>query len=766
MNRFTFGTLLLAVGCIVCLAGCQTENQLFVQRDWSQSLRELGIVPIFPPREDLVVGDVYATAYNPSAPNVRRIFETRWEKLNPDEQTLRLQIGLNSRLARLPLNDLIEDEYSDTLAAPATSPDYNSILGNPALIAADEQIEKALLALSALQKKVKDAKDLVTIAEKTLLEKQRAKASADLAVTQADEDLKRAKSNPPNVKEELAALETAKTKQRQAIIAVSEAQYQLDLATIGNLPDEIAKSKSTLALRNRERAAADLEVSEKQAALDAKKAKGPDVGALETAAEKAIQEQRKAAQAVTNATADKDNTVANANTVQTESAKNIEAAEQEVNKAKANRTAIFAVGVKTLYPQPRDAKRRVYSADDLLYPKLGGDDLTNARVNRLRLVGFPEFTTASFSQQDLAALIPIEAMSAGLNVSATNVEKVTVKVPAAESYSISIDHFYKNFLVAIGPNEKNKWKAALGKPMMEAIKDEEKRQIQINDNISNEKKNDAKTANKQGEDPQVKIETLTRKLNESKARLAQLTTATEQLELASRQWTWKWQDKADDSTKAAAKEADRAVKTAQKLAAELESDAHAAEKTSRDAALKAAKSKVAASAPDATEAVLKAAKRAEEAASFAKTQAGMAREAANDASLSVAVKHAATKGPKVRRATYNTDQLLWQSAQFQVAQRLDPKQKSGDEHYYYLRVITEVYYARALDISMFSANAFGARAQANLLVPTAGVAPSTTGSEAQVTSPAAPINSSMLGTPTGDASLRIRADSIPQFPLG
>lgn len=41
------------------LSGCGTVGDGFVTREWSKKMRELGIYPLFPPREDVYVGDVY-----------------------------------------------------------------------------------------------------------------------------------------------------------------------------------------------------------------------------------------------------------------------------------------------------------------------------------------------------------------------------------------------------------------------------------------------------------------------------------------------------------------------------------------------------------------------------------------------------------------------------------------------------------------------------------------------------------------------------------
>src|SRR2546423_2929162 len=50
-------TLSLAISAAV--VGCRTPKG-YAAREWSLAMREMQIVPVFPPREDVLVGDVYA----------------------------------------------------------------------------------------------------------------------------------------------------------------------------------------------------------------------------------------------------------------------------------------------------------------------------------------------------------------------------------------------------------------------------------------------------------------------------------------------------------------------------------------------------------------------------------------------------------------------------------------------------------------------------------------------------------------------------------
>ena len=64
----------------------------------------------------------------------------------------------------------------------------------------------------------------------------------------------------------------------------------------------------------------------------------------------------------------------------------------------------------------------------------------NSRVNRLKVVAFPEFTSTSISASDLSAFIPGEALHA--NFSASSVDKVSIKIPSAESYGLSLNRVF------------------------------------------------------------------------------------------------------------------------------------------------------------------------------------------------------------------------------------------------------------------------------------------------------------------------------------
>lgn len=59
--RSTVGGLALAAWAWASTTGCVNPPKGYVAKEWSGKMRELGIVPVFPPREDVQVGDIYVT---------------------------------------------------------------------------------------------------------------------------------------------------------------------------------------------------------------------------------------------------------------------------------------------------------------------------------------------------------------------------------------------------------------------------------------------------------------------------------------------------------------------------------------------------------------------------------------------------------------------------------------------------------------------------------------------------------------------------------
>lgn len=64
---FFAATLSIACLSLLTTSGCVTTPPGYVAREWSTTMRELGITPVFPPREDVQVGDIYMAPTVPEA---------------------------------------------------------------------------------------------------------------------------------------------------------------------------------------------------------------------------------------------------------------------------------------------------------------------------------------------------------------------------------------------------------------------------------------------------------------------------------------------------------------------------------------------------------------------------------------------------------------------------------------------------------------------------------------------------------------------------
>ncbi len=439
-RTFTAAVLVLAS---VLPAGCNNakSDRGFVQREWSLTLRELGIVPVFPPREDVVVGDVYASSFNPDDLDAQELMERKWKDLGRDDRAKRLQIGMSSRLARIDTQRATLDEYSATLSAPATNPDYRDIVGNPALAAANESVAKAERDLQAANSLTKQPAQDAKNATDALRQATREREDAAAKVTRADNALKESRgkpADPAKIKQLEVDLATRKQTARDRDNELLDWQRKL-ADTPAEPVDKKKEAERKVVEATRLKEDADRAIRFAEADLAAEKARLQDPAELEKQLQDAKDELAKKTDAETTATRVDADAKASLKAADEAAKPLIADAQQKLDAIKAVRDNIEKAGAKLLYSQPRDAVRNVYDARSPLSGTGGADDLLNSRVNRLRLVGFPEFATASFTSGDLAALIPIEAFSLGLNISSTQVERVSVKVPAAESYGLSLN---------------------------------------------------------------------------------------------------------------------------------------------------------------------------------------------------------------------------------------------------------------------------------------------------------------------------------------
>jgi len=111
--RFHSHPLALPLTLAALLACSAKLPKGYVMREWGLTLRELGIVPIFPPREDVQVGDIYAYPWNPE-----------------DEDSLiagSRRVAMSPRWATLGLLDSLKLEYERRPSWPRT-PDADSAM--------------------------------------------------------------------------------------------------------------------------------------------------------------------------------------------------------------------------------------------------------------------------------------------------------------------------------------------------------------------------------------------------------------------------------------------------------------------------------------------------------------------------------------------------------------------------------------------------------------------------------------------------------------
>lgn len=425
-------SILLILGTTATFHGCGPTQSLgfgSVQRDWSTTFRQLGITPVFPPREDFFVGDVYVTGDDSGGLRGYELFEKEWEDLEDWEKEERLRMGMNPRLARLNINGKIEKEYLRTISAAPTTPDLNVAMGdmNPAIKAAAEKVENASKAKAIAEKAKTDQKKVLDKANEMLAEKQRDLAAANGALAKAEADLLAAEGAKPEG--EIAAAQTRVNSSRTDLATAEQA---LEAATIANSPS----TPHTQAVLDSARRARDTQL-EMNIWWEKQLKDHIDAGKAISAGKMKVQEAKTAVNDATknqsDSEQDRDTEETKLATITARDSKKIEASSKALIDAKATLAAIKKTGANMLQVQPNMGRHSVYG-------EKGGhvSDHLKDRVNRLRLVAFPDFSAVSYKGANAAALIPVEAFKLGVNISSSSIESVSVKIPAAESYSISI----------------------------------------------------------------------------------------------------------------------------------------------------------------------------------------------------------------------------------------------------------------------------------------------------------------------------------------
>lgn len=96
--------LALSIILSVNLGSCTSDpiKPFEVQQRWSKNMRQLGIVPVFPPREDFFVGDVYLTSYDPDSEFLNELYNRPFEDLHETEK----QLIAKTNIPSLSLNSL------------------------------------------------------------------------------------------------------------------------------------------------------------------------------------------------------------------------------------------------------------------------------------------------------------------------------------------------------------------------------------------------------------------------------------------------------------------------------------------------------------------------------------------------------------------------------------------------------------------------------------------------------------------------------------
>lgn len=421
MGRARFGRIgacVLAAGCCACVAvpgGCAGPDRGYVQREWSTTLRELGIVPVFPPREDVFVGDVYAYDFDPDSLETDALVRARWGELSRDDQVTRMRIGMSPRLARVDLTTAAFNEYKATPAWPATPADGGGELGP-----GDARFIKA--RLEQAERAEREAVAAKESAAGVLAQKVRA-AEERKAQVDAGESRRAAASAERN-----EASSVLVKRQAEADTAQSHLTAAINDRTVTDERRRLLEQE-----RDRTRglvADAKTRVTKADAAAEAAEAAMPELRERERAARV---EQDKAQRGF--------DTAAKAATDAEGKRKSIEDAARALGPAPGS----------SAQRQPRSGDVDVFTGQPLgdvtrSDPVERADQLQNARVNRLRLVGFPDFSSTTFTRGELSALVPIEAFALGGRLNFTRVRRVSVRVPAAESYSVPIEHVARSVL--------------------------------------------------------------------------------------------------------------------------------------------------------------------------------------------------------------------------------------------------------------------------------------------------------------------------------
>jgi hypothetical protein len=113
-------TCFTAVMVVVSLAGCSGEQHSKANLAWAESMKSMGYVPVYPPREDLRVGDLllYPVGHSKSI-------------LIPTTQTTPRFLVSPSRWSAVNVANLLDEEYGNRASWPSTPEMYYHVNEDP-----------------------------------------------------------------------------------------------------------------------------------------------------------------------------------------------------------------------------------------------------------------------------------------------------------------------------------------------------------------------------------------------------------------------------------------------------------------------------------------------------------------------------------------------------------------------------------------------------------------------------------------------------------
>ena len=449
----------------VALTSCLKQPLLpgQVKKEWAKNIYQLSIVPTFPPREDIYVGDVYTTTKD--LDKWHSFIVEDIEDLSKKDKKAKLEefnkdfskIGMSTRLARLNLNQSIAEEYRNTISAPQTTPDYDQVLDNPSVAAVQQKIDELDAKIKAEKAKKESLEEKKRKANSAFTEANYVNTDAEVALNKANRALEEANNKPA------IPADTSAEKAQVDILTQQISTHDQNLLKIkrdidkvnleiayengrGNEKDE-AKLKSLKQKKlDFEKGRDDIEYQKELAAhkleivktkITSMTATPVDVSEEERAVKEATEAKEKAFLDKTRLEREKTKITQDVDKAVTEITAKITSLSGERPELVTQRDALIKAGASNMLPTPMHKTHSLFLSDSKLEKN---NHSYNSRVNRLKVVAFPEFTSTSISASDLSAFIPGEALHA--NFSASSVDKVSIKIPSAESYGLSLNRVF------------------------------------------------------------------------------------------------------------------------------------------------------------------------------------------------------------------------------------------------------------------------------------------------------------------------------------